>query len=175
MLILFENLSLLKHLTFLCHIWEIKFANLLLHRNGFENVVSMIACQRAWRRKYGPISPSDKTILQTCKRFKETGSIHDLKRDGRLRVSDKVVEAVREHFEENPNSSLRQASRKMYIPNETLRKTKILNWCGNFSLYTCARDQTIICQEKNIVNWWSNVSEDQHFSQMRQSSVCQQT
>ena len=84
---------------------------------------SPVSAQRAWRREYGLTPPSDTTFRQTYKRFLETGSIHDLKRDGRPRVSDETVEAVREHFEENPNSSLREASREMDIPYEALRKT----------------------------------------------------
>lgn len=59
--------------------------------------------------------------------------------DGRPRVNDETIEAVREHFEENPNSSLKQASREMDIPYETLRKTKILTRNENVPLHTCAR------------------------------------
>ena len=88
-----------------------------------KHAFSPVSVQRAWRREYESTPTSDKTIRQTYKRFKETGSIHDLKRDGRPRVRDEVVEAVREHYEENPNSSLRQASREMDIPYERLRKT----------------------------------------------------
>lgn len=83
---------------------------------------SPVTVQRVWRKEYGTNPPSDNTIRQTYKRFRETGSIHDLKREGRPRISDEKVETIREQFEQHANSSLRQASRELDIPYETLRQ-----------------------------------------------------
>ena len=51
--------------------------------------------------------PSENTIRDTFKKFKETGSVHNRPKSGRPALEDEKVEEISNFFENEPKTSLR--------------------------------------------------------------------
>lgn len=83
---------------------------------------SPVLVQRAWRKEYNSTPPSDTTIRNTFSRFCETGNVADKPRSGRPSLDEEKVQQIREHFENDSSSSIRQASRELEIPYQTIRE-----------------------------------------------------
>ena len=82
---------------------------------------SATSVQRRFRNEFGKDPPSRPTIYSWHKTFVETGcSVRHVKSPGRPRVSDAVVEQVRESFARSPTKSTRRASRETGIPQKTV-------------------------------------------------------
>jgi hypothetical protein len=63
---------------------------------------SVTQTQRNYRTQLNKQSPSDYAIRDCQRRFLETGSGHDRKRNGRPGVSDECVETIRASFVRSP-------------------------------------------------------------------------
>ncbi|GBN21663.1 hypothetical protein AVEN_87055-1, partial [Araneus ventricosus] len=81
---------------------------------------SRINVQPAFRRCYGNNPPDAKSIKRWYEKFKETGSVTDLPRNGRPSVSEATVELVRQSLQWSPTKSTRQASHELQIPQTSL-------------------------------------------------------
>ena len=73
--------------------------------------------QRKFGNEYGRPPPDVKSIKAWYSVFVETGSVGDLNRSGRPRVSDETVDAVREAFQRSPG-----ASKELRVPQSTVVK-----------------------------------------------------
>ena len=84
---------------------------------------SVTAARRQWQKDFGTKPPSESTFRLVFKKFNETGSVHDAERSGRPSLEDGDVLRIKEEFEDNPRSSVRDAATKLDIPRETLHRT----------------------------------------------------
>ena len=78
----------------------------------FENFHEVV---RQWKNQFTTQPPHERTIRILVKKFKETGSIHDRERTGRLRtvVTEETVEEVRKKLEDSANLSIRKGAIQM--------------------------------------------------------------
>ena len=67
---------------------------------------STAAVRRALQRR-GVKVPSENTIRDTFKKFKETGSVHNRQKSGRPALEDEKVEEISNFFENKLKTSLR--------------------------------------------------------------------
>lgn len=81
---------------------------------------SVTVVQRKWCALHQTKPPSEKTIRECFRKFKETGSVHDRERSGRPSIDED--EKIEELFTEIPTTSLRSASNQLDIPYSTLRE-----------------------------------------------------
>ena len=82
---------------------------------------SIIATQRWYRSIYGPPAPSGDSIRRWNDHFLRYGTVADLPRSGRPRVSSEDVSKIENAFNENPRLSTRNAERELGIPRSTIR------------------------------------------------------
>ena len=81
---------------------------------------SVTSVQRAFLRKYGKAAPGHQSILRWFRQFRETGCLYKGKSTGRPRVSEEIVEHVRQSFVRSPQKSTVRASRELGIPQKTV-------------------------------------------------------
>ena len=119
---------------------------------------SFVAVQRAFRRQFGRLGPSETSIRRWYEQFPYRGCIcHQGKgRAGRPSVTEETVDRVRETFTRSPRKSVRRASRELKIPEPTARKIY-----GN--------DRS--CNRTNC-NWYKNSSLMIHPSSWRFVRTC---
>ena len=86
----------------------------------YHETNSPITVQRNFRRLYGGSPPDVKSIKSWYQKFKETGSVDDLKRTGRPRTSEETVNAVHTSFQRSPSQSTRRAARELQVPQLTV-------------------------------------------------------
>lgn len=83
---------------------------------------SVITVQRNYRREYGGVAPTNKTILNWYNQFRETGSVLKGKSPGRPSVSEQNVERIRTSCTRSPKKSLARRSLELGIPKSTVYK-----------------------------------------------------
>ena len=88
----------------------------------FHETNSAVTVQRHFRRKYGRNPPDVKSIKNWYDKFKDTGSVGDLKRTGKPTSSDETVDSVRTAFQRSPRKSTRTASIELGVPKRTVVK-----------------------------------------------------
>ncbi|GBM75564.1 hypothetical protein AVEN_88376-1 [Araneus ventricosus] len=76
---------------------------------------SVTSVQRAFLRKYGKSGPDHQSILRWFRQFRGTGLLCK----GRPRVSEEIVERVRQSFVRCPQQSTVRASLQLGIPQKT--------------------------------------------------------
>ncbi|GBM83181.1 hypothetical protein AVEN_43677-1 [Araneus ventricosus] len=76
--------------------------------------------RRAFLRKSGKAAPGHQNILRWFRQFRETGCLCKGKSTGRLRVSEEIVEPVRQSFVRSPQKSTVRAIRELGIPQKTV-------------------------------------------------------
>ena len=84
---------------------------------------SVTTARRQWQKELRTTPPSESTFRLVFKKFTETGSVQDAERSGRPSLAEGDVLRIKEEFEDNPRSSVRDAANKLDIPRETLRRT----------------------------------------------------
>ena len=83
----------------------------------FNKTKSPVSVQRNFRREYGRSPPDIKSIKSWYNKFKETGSVGDLKRSGRPKTNEETIDAS---FQRSPSQSTRTASRELQVPQRTI-------------------------------------------------------
>ena len=73
---------------------------------------STAAVRRALQRK-GVKVPSENTIRDTFKTFKETGFVHNQPKSGKPALEDEKVEEISNFLENEPNTSLRFVAKEV--------------------------------------------------------------
>ena len=84
---------------------------------------SVTTARREWQRNFTSKPPSESTFRLVFKKFTETGSVQDAERSGRPSLDEDDVLRVKEEFENNPRSSVRDAANQLDMPRETVRRT----------------------------------------------------
>ena len=82
----------------------------------YENGRSVTQCLRAFRKAHGRYAaPSETTVRALVKKFKETGSVHDVPRSGRPRTArtEENVNAVAADVAANPTTSTRHRAQQL--------------------------------------------------------------
>ena len=91
-----------------------------------EVLQSVTTVQQRFRALYGPhYAPNLNTILNTHRKFMETGSVMDRPRSGRPQSgqSEENVAAVREAFDLSQGKSIRRASAEFNISATSIQRT----------------------------------------------------
>ena len=87
----------------------------------FHETKSLVSVQRNFRREYGRSPPDIKSIKSWYNKFKDTGSVGDLKWSGRPRTDKETkINAVHASFQSSPSQSTRTASRELQVPQRTI-------------------------------------------------------
>ncbi|XP_036185884.1 DDB1- and CUL4-associated factor 16 isoform X2 [Myotis myotis] len=99
----------------------------------FKNNEGLAATVRNFRTKYGRNSDlTSSTVKRLIKKFRETGSISDLKHPGRPSTSRSTqnIEAVRESVAKSPGTSIRRRGQELDISKSSLQRilTKDLHY-----------------------------------------------
>ncbi|XP_022236017.1 solute carrier family 22 member 5-like [Limulus polyphemus] len=77
---------------------------------------SVTTVQRNYHRQYVKDSPYKPTIRRWSHKFRETGNVTDLPRNGRPGVSEETIANVQETFQHSPRKSIRCASSELQLP-----------------------------------------------------------
>lgn len=88
----------------------------------YARCTSVIAVQRAFRRKYQQEPPCKQSILRWYRQFRDSGCLCKRKSTGRPQVTDETVERVRETFVRSPQKSTARGSRELGLPQQTVWK-----------------------------------------------------
>lgn len=91
----------------------------------FKNNEGLAATVRNFRTKYGRNSDlTSSTVKRLIKKFRETGSISDLRHSGRPSTSRSTqnIEAVRESVAESPGTSIRHRGQELDISRSSLQR-----------------------------------------------------
>lgn len=88
----------------------------------FIELRSVTAVRRWYTTKYGNPAPSENSLRQWHRQFRDRGTLGHAPRSGRPRISDADVARIERTFQEQPSKSLRVASAELGIPFSTIRK-----------------------------------------------------
>lgn len=124
----------------------------------YENGRSNKSAFRALREFFGPHNrPTESAIGKIVKKFKETGSVDDVKRPvrGRARRSIENIAAVREDVAENPNTSIRHRAQQLHLSTATLHRilTKDLSLHAYKIQLVQEIKQTDHLKRRTFANW----------------------
>lgn len=93
----------------------------------FSKTESVIAVQRAFKRRFGIDPPMPKSIRRWYRQFEVTGCLCKGKSPGRPSTSEENVRRIQEWFQHDewtcagyPRKSTRRASRELAIPHTTV-------------------------------------------------------
>lgn len=106
---------------------------------------SPIAVQRRFRTRYNRNPPSKNTIKAWYNKFKNSGTVHHRKGNGRRRVSEENIQRIQQSFRDNPRQSTRSAARELNIKHSTLYK--VLKGVLRFRAYKLQIVQKITRQD----------------------------
>ena len=68
--------------------------------------------------------PSRSSLRKVVQKFSATGSVGDARtKNQRPNIDQEKVTLIKNHFEENPKTSLRRASYDLHIPKSSIHKT----------------------------------------------------
>ena len=84
---------------------------------------SPITVQRAWKAQINRHPPTDSTMRTTYQRFIETGSVDDYARSGRPSIDETKQEQIKALFQNQPRTSIREASLQLTIPFSSVQKS----------------------------------------------------
>lgn len=84
---------------------------------------SVTMVERHLKRSGASHIPTHKHMRSIYEKFKETGSVQDCPRSGRPSVEEDKVDEIREVFQGDSSTSIRQAASLTDIPRSTLHKT----------------------------------------------------
>ncbi|KAK0166333.1 hypothetical protein PV328_004759 [Microctonus aethiopoides] len=124
----------------------------------FKNNEGLAATVRNFRTKYGRDSNlNSSTVKRLIKKFRETGSISDLKHSGRPSTSRSAqnIDAVRESLAESPGTSIRHRCQELGISRSSLQRilTKDLHLHDYKIELTQELDPSDHTQRREFVEW----------------------
>ena len=96
----------------------------ILLQAKFDNLIDV---QRQWKNHFTTEPPSKPTIISLVKKFKETGSVHDLNRSARSRsvVTEEAMKTVNEALEKSSNTSVRRGALAMEMSKSSYHRLVI--------------------------------------------------